>query len=49
MLSMAGPVRRLAALLLVLCGCLYPCRAGLYVREGQHCYKPAPRKAPGLR
>uniref|UniRef100_A0A669NVS1 Cathepsin Z n=2 Tax=Phasianus colchicus TaxID=9054 RepID=A0A669NVS1_PHACC len=46
---MAGPARRLAALLLLLCGCLCPCRAGLYVREGQHCYKPAPRRAPGLR
>uniref|UniRef100_A0A8C9L910 Cathepsin Z n=1 Tax=Pavo cristatus TaxID=9049 RepID=A0A8C9L910_PAVCR len=43
-LSMAGPARCLAALLLLLCGCLYPCRAGLYVREGQHCYKPAPRR-----
>ncbi|XP_042690268.1 cathepsin Z [Centrocercus urophasianus] len=48
-LGMAGLARRLAALLLLLCGCLYPCRAGLYVKEGQHCYKPAPRRAPGLR
>ncbi|XP_024051684.1 cathepsin Z [Terrapene carolina triunguis] len=37
-------------LLLLLGGCLCPASdAGLHFREGQHCYKPAPRKPPGLR
>lgn len=48
--GMASLPQPLVPLLLLLCGCLCPpARAGLYFREGQHCYKPAPRKAPGLR
>lgn len=46
---MEGPARLLASLLLLLAGCFGACRAGLYFREGQSCYRPAPRRALGLR
>lgn len=37
-------------LILLLCGGLCPpARAGLHFRAGQSCYRPAPRRAPGLR
>uniref|UniRef100_A0ACB8F6A1 Uncharacterized protein n=1 Tax=Sphaerodactylus townsendi TaxID=933632 RepID=A0ACB8F6A1_9SAUR len=47
---MAGLGLRLALLLLLLLLLLAPaCLGGLHFKEGQSCYKPLPRRSPGVR